>query len=929
VGPICEDKDGRLWFGTASFDLKGSGVSCYDGQNWATFSTKDGLANDNVLSILQSRDGALWFGTYDGASRYDGKEFTTFTTADGLAHNQVRSIIQDREGHLWFAGLGGVSRYDGQTWVTLTTQDGLESNNVQSIFQDADGNLWFCCGSVGMIRYDGNTFTTLTTKDGLTGSFVMFAFQDAEGALWFAGGGGVNRYDHRTITTFTTQDGLAQDWVRAIEEDADGNLWFGTWDGSISRYDGRTFMNFTPQGKFVVDPGLLGMLMDSKGQIWIGIWFGYVQRYDGRTWTTFTSEDGLSGRPIFDIAEDKDGYIWFCTYEGVYRYDGETFTILTTADGLASNQVRCMLQDREGNLWFGTWGGGVSRYDGQRWKAFTAEDGLAENRIQENYGIFQDRDGNIWFGTRSGGVSRYDGENFTTFTTADGLPSNSVWSIFQDRAGYLWFGTSGGACVFDGRVFQTFTQQDGLGSNWVWTIFQDREGDVWIGTTKGATRYRRPKPKPPRISIDAVVADQRYVGTDMVTIPSNVGMVIFEFHGRSFRTRPEAMVYRYRLTDRHGWRNTKEQRAEYLELPPGDYTFEVQAVDQHLVYSEPATIALNVQPDPQLVALQTEIDYLHSEVSRKYDFGNIIGRSEAIRKVRRLMELAIDSGLDVLVTGETGTGKELVAKGIHYNSSRGNRAPLELDCGILTEELASSELFGHRKGSFTGADEDKVGLFEAADGSTLILDEISNMPLEIQRKLLRVLEEREVLPIGETVPRNVDVQVIAITNLDLQREIEAGSFRKDLYYRLYEFQIPVPSLKERREDIPLLAEYFLRESDKEIDGFGPGVYEMLQSYHWPGNVRELRNAIHRACVIAEAGTPIQVYHFSSRITQRESPVQEVLSEQLSYSESMDQLRRRLVEEALRQTGGNRTQAAKRLGMDVANLRRLIRKLMIH
>jgi DNA-binding NtrC family response regulator/ligand-binding sensor domain-containing protein len=980
VGAICEDKDGRLWFGTASFALKGNGVSCYDGRNWTTLTTKDGLAHNNVFSIIQTRDGALWFGTSGGVSRYDGKAWTTFTTADGLAHNLVYSIIQDREGHLWFGTANGVSRYDGQTWTTLTAEDGLASNEVRRIFQDSDGVFWFCT-SAGMSRYDGKTFTTLTTQDGLAANIMTFAFQDAYGALWFANAGGVNRYEHQTITTLTTQDGLVDDWVRTIKEDANGNLWFGTWNCGISRYDGITFTNFILQNRFIVDDDLLGMLIDSKGQLWLGTWNGYVQRYDGRIWTTFTEADGLSGRPVYALAEDKDGYIWLCTYEGVRRYDGQTFVTLTTTDSLASNQVRSMLQDREGNLWFGTWGAGVVRYDGQHWRTFTTKDGLAENRVQECYGIFQDRDGNLWFGTRSGGVSRYAPPHsplrkggskggFTTFTTADGLPSNCVSSIFQDSAGYLWFGTNSGACVFDGQVFQTFTQQDGLGSNCVWQIFEDSKGDIWFGTVKGVTRYRCPSPNPPRTFIDAVVADQRYVGIDAVTplqnptlrnsegntvrfcngvtIPSNVGLVVFEFHAKSLRTRPEAMVYRYRLTGqspyppysplkkgarglfrgikgdgqtppRHDWKNTKAQRVEYLELPPGDYTFEVQAVDQHLVYSQPATVTLTVEPDPEIVALQAEIANLRSEVGRKYDFSNIIGRSEAIKKVRRLMELAIDSGLDVLITGETGTGKELVAKGIHYNSSRGTKTPVTCDCSTLSKELAVSELFGHPKGAFTGADADKLGLFEAADGSTLILDEIGNLSFEVQRHLLRALEERKVRRLSETLERAVDVRVIVMTNLDLEKERNAGRFREDLYYRLNEFPIVVPPLRERREDIPLLAEHFLRAIDKKLDGFAPEVFEMLQSYHWPGNVRELQKAIQLAAAFAEEGKRIETYHFPVHIAQGASLIQETMAAidggRSRYRELVDEFERRCIEHALRSCNGNRTQAAKLLGLD--------------
>jgi DNA-binding NtrC family response regulator/ligand-binding sensor domain-containing protein len=926
VSRIYEDKDGQLWFGTGGYNSKkGNGVIRYDGRNWFRLTTEDGLAHDSVLSITQTRDGALWFGTHEGASRYDGKRFITFTTADGLAHNLVYSITQDSDGRLWFAGPDGVSCYDGQTWTTLTTEDGLASNVVECIFQDADGIFWFCT-NLGMSRYDGRTFTTLTSKDGLAGDLMNFVFQDAEGALWFAGDGGVNRYERRTMVTFTTQDGLAQDWVRIIQENANGFLWFAA-PGGISRYDGRTFTNFTIQDG-IIDDDLQVMLIDTKGQLWIGTWSGYVQKYDGRTWTTFTREDGLSGQPIFGLAEDRDGCIWICGYGGACRYDGQTFT----AFGSFDNQVRSMFQDREGNLWFGTWGSGAWRYDGQSWVTSTTKDGLAEDRIQENCGIYQDRDGNIWFGTRSGGVSRYDGQSFTTFTTADGLPNNCVSCILQDSEGYLWFGTNGGACVFDGQVFQTFTQQDGLGSNCVWSIFQDREGDIWIGTVKGVTRYRRPTPKLPRAFIDAVVGDQRYIGVNVVTVPSNVGLVVFEFHGESFRTRPEAMVYRYRLTGRHGWQNTKERRVEYLELPPGDYTFEVQTVDQHLAYSEPATVTLTVQPDPQVVALKAEINHLRSEVSGKYDFGNIIGRSEPIKQVRALMERAIDSGLAVLIIGETGTGKELVAKAIHYSSPRRDCPLKDLNCGAVPEQLVSSTLFGHRKGAFTGATEDRIGLFEAASGGTLLLDEIGEMPQDAQLHLLRVLEENKIQRVGENTSRDVDVRVIAMTNQDLIQEMKDNRFRKDLYYRLSVFPIHIPPLRERMEDVPLLVEHFLKraceQQSRELKGFSPGAMDMLKSYSWPGNIRELEHEIYRAVALAEDGSYIQTYHFSSQLTQGESLIQSIISEKIGLSESLELLQRRLIENALKECNGNRTRAARMLNTQRPNLLRIMKRLGI-
>jgi transcriptional regulator with GAF, ATPase, and Fis domain len=354
----------------------------------------------------------------------------------------------------------------------------------------------------------------------------------------------------------------------------------------------------------------------------------------------------------------------------------------------------------------------------------------------------------------------------------------------------------------------------------------------------------------------------------------------------------------------------------------------VQAIDRDLNYSEPAVLSLIVQPDPVLVSMQAELSHLRREAGTKYHFENIIGRSPGIMQVRALMERAIDSGLTVLITGETGTGKELVAKAIHYNSPRKEHPLLDRSCGAIPRELLPSELFGHRRGAFTGAREDKMGLFEAASGGTVLLDEIGEMPEDTQLHLLRVLEERRVQRLGEHVSRDVDVRIIAMTNRDLIREVSDGQFREDLYYRLSEFPIHIPPLRERPEDIPLLAEHFLLELDRELDGFAPGVFEMLQSYSWPGNVRELRNVVRRAAALAEEGEQIQTYHFPAQITKGESLIKEILSEQTELSAAVENLQKRMIEDALRKCGGNQTQAARILGIHQPNLSRLMKRLGI-
>ncbi len=246
---------------------------------------------------------------------------------------------------------------------------------------------------------------------------------------------------------------------------------------------------------------------------------------------------------------------------------------------------------------------------------------------------------------------------------------------------------------------------------------------------------------------------------------------------------------------------------------------------------------------------------LRKEVQRNFDFENIVGKSPAIRKIYEIISTVAETDTTVLITGKSGTGKELVARALHYNSKRKNKPLIAVNCGSITENLIESELFGHKRGAFTGAISDKEGLVKAADGGTLFLDEISELPLQLQVKLLRVLQEKEFTPVGSTVSMNVHVRFIASTNKDLKEEVATGGFREDLYYRLNIVEIHLPSLKDREEDIPLLADHFLdkyrKEMNKNIKGIDPEAMRAMMAYEWKGEIRELENILERAVIFCK------------------------------------------------------------------------------
>jgi Nif-specific regulatory protein len=306
----------------------------------------------------------------------------------------------------------------------------------------------------------------------------------------------------------------------------------------------------------------------------------------------------------------------------------------------------------------------------------------------------------------------------------------------------------------------------------------------------------------------------------------------------------------------------------------------------------------------------------------------IIGNSAPMRQLLAQLEKVVNTRVTVLIEGETGVGKELVAASVHYRSNRRDRLFVGQNCAAMPETLLESELFGHKKGAFTGAHEDKRGLFEVADGGTLFLDEVTEMPLSLQSKLLRVLQEGEVRPIGATQEKKVNVRIVAATNRNLEKEVAEGRFREDLYYRLKVFPLRVPPLRERREDIPLIAEHFLHrfssEFGKPSGGFSQQTMELLQSYDWPGNVRELQNEVQRLCIQLDPGGFVTPEMLSPRVRQVEGMIERVRPTKGTLKEMMDQVERWLLIEALREHQNNKTAAAKALGITREGLHKKLR-----
>jgi len=333
---------------------------------------------------------------------------------------------------------------------------------------------------------------------------------------------------------------------------------------------------------------------------------------------------------------------------------------------------------------------------------------------------------------------------------------------------------------------------------------------------------------------------------------------------------------------------------------------------------------LIIQRAAEQIALKKEVEFLRREIQQRYSFGNIIGKSPQMQKVFQLIKQVANTNSNVIIYGKSGTGKELVARAIHYNSPRKDKPFIAVNCSAIPESLLESELFGHEKGAFTGAISSRKGLFEEANGGTIFLDEIGDMSLAMQAKLLRVLEEKEIRAVGSDKPKKVDVRVIAATHKNLEKAVKEGTFREDLFYRLNVIPIYLPELRERVEDIPLLVEYFLKKYNEEAGRnvrISREALACMMKYSWPGNVRELENLIERLVVLS-TGDEIRVEDLPEHIRACKA---EDIFEELTLGEkiTLEELEKRYILKVLQETGWHKSNAAKILGIDRRTLYRKI------
>ena len=683
VNSILQTRDGYLWLTTSD------GLVRYDGVRFMVFnrSNSAGLGSNRFRSLYQGDDGGLWAGTDDGGlTVYRNGRFTTYTTKEGLPDNQVWRLSSDGAGGLlvftrggiarwdgvgfvpfspgaaiaglsnaaaspsggfWYSDGGGLHKVDGQGLVSHGPREALSFPQPATIYEDTHGALWVGPRNGGLARLKEGKFTTYGAGDGLPQAYVSAAYEDSRGGLLFGtDGGGLVRYDGTAFVTLMEPVNQSGKRIISIYEDREGNVWTGTVNNGLNRLT-RTAVTVLSEREGLADNYVYPVLEDHAGVVWVGTWLKGLFKYSGgvfydygkeigvsfplvtalqedsagRLWVAtgstvgwikngkYTRLSGIGGSVVQVIVEDRAQRIWIGAKGGLFLYAGNELRRFTTKDGLADNEVTDLLEDHESNLWVATWGG-ISRMEGERFTSFKESDGLSSNHVRT---LYEDRDGALWIGTYDGGLSRLKGGRFTRYTTADGLFSNGVFKILEDDSGNFWMSSNRGIFRISRSQLDDFAEgrlrsitsfpygrEDGLANTECNggkqpAGIRTRDGRLWFPTQGGVavidpsvvTHNRLPPP----VAIEECVLDREPAAfVPELRIEPGRENIEIRYTGLSF-VKPEGVTFRYRIegVDKNWVEAGSRRTAYYSHLPPGRYTFMVVAANSDGVWNERGT----------------------------------------------------------------------------------------------------------------------------------------------------------------------------------------------------------------------------------------------------------------------------------------------------------------------------------------------------
>ena len=740
---------------------------------------------------------------------------------------------------------------------------------------------------------------------------------DHLGRLWIGSyGSGLFYYEETRLQVFGCEHGLPDERIKNVVIDHKETVWIGT-DSGLAVVGSTSLESI--EASILTEESLSSLEVDSTGRLWIGTRYGHVITFENGKFLQQQVVPTLERYSISRLKSDTVGRVWYGLRHGLGFgfYEGDTVQHYPDSqEGDYPAWVGAMAADKDGQIWVGS-------AEPSKWSGLHCTGGVEPISLPliEMLPIFSlcVEDEEIWIGS-SEGLYLYDRRIGKLSKATDRLSCQIVTAITISRDGTLWIGTEGGGVNhYDGQTVQTILVPRETQCNVINDICEDSAGDMWIATNGGLVRFERTT-SPPVAKILDVVAIDEPIGSAEGQVYNAGCEITIRFTGYSSVEHASHLTYEYRLSGYEAnWKQTDETVVRYAGLKPGTYRFSLCAVDRDLNRSDIAEAELSVAPTPRDLALNEALS--GHGVGQKF-----VGSSACILEVMDKIKDVAPSDLTVSIFGETGTGKGMIARAVHALSSRKSGPFVSVNCGALPEGLVDSQLFGHERGAFTGASAKRMGKFELADGGTIFLDEIGDLPLESQTRLLHVLQDLCIERVGGTRQIPLNVRVIAATNRDLTQSVQAGHFRQDLFYRLNVFSVEMPPLRSRRDDLLELAEFFVSRFSDHLNRSPPKISTKagaaLLAYEWPGNVRELEHVMQRAVLLAKQGT-IQSGHLPNGNANQTSADNTFIIEPMADHE------RRYLEQILNHTDGviyGQKGAAALLGMHPNTLRSRLGRL---
>jgi PAS domain S-box-containing protein len=951
VRAVIEDREGNLWIGT-----DGRGLHRMRKAQINAYAAEEGLTDASFLAITEDALGGILFSSDEkspGPYRFYGGTISNLAWKFLEGNGPLNSLLQARDGSIWTGDYRQASVIrDGRIinrYVFLT--DPRTGNPVSAIYEDREQNIWIGTategGSGGLHRISQGQLTSYRTGEGLVHNNVRRITQDSKGALWIGTSGGVSRLKDGKFVNYTTENGLTHNYVREIHETSDGTIWLGTYGGGLIRFrDGKLTPITTKDGLY--DNVVSRILEDDRGNFWMSCNRGIYRasrkelddfadgKIDSISCINYGVADGMKSSECNGGNQPagwkaSDGKLWFPTQKGVVAVDPSRFNTLAPQVAIESVVInnrpvpigqKLEIPTGKGDLEIQYTGLVLSapekvqfkyrleEHDTDWVKAGTRRVAYYTNLPPKNYRfhvIASNNDG-VWKETAATLEFRLKPHFYQT------LPFYGLCVLalllaglgsYRLRVRHLIHRTNELEAKVAERTAEVVAQSGELAQ----LNDQLRETNTRLEQTNAQLKEANTQLEQANEDMLSTL-DQLRLG---VAITNRYGVVTFlsEAAQRLLgKTAAEVVGSHWEQALPLSERDQAELRS-LSRLPHNRRTKLPVRVETQKDRSYWMEIEVRDDPrDPEtklfLLYDVTDVYDLRRLLDDKAQFHGLVGQSLPMQLVyKQIQDLA---GVDttVLITGETGTGKELVARAIHYSSNRKSKPFVAINCAGLTESLLASQLFGHKRGAFTGAVADQVGLVEAGEGGTLFLDEIGDMPASVQTSLLRVLQEKEITRLGESRPRQVNVRVVAATHRDLSQAVAGGTFREDLFYRIRIAKIELPPLRERLDDLPLLVAWFMGQiraaAGKPVQELSRDTMEALLGYRWPGNVRELRSAVESAIVRCRG-----------QIIQTDDLPKEILQ---SGSDERDSLM-----QALQLAKGNRAEAARLLGISRATLYR--------